>query len=127
MRLFFHRLLVLCCLLFVSGLHWFVMQTVAWSGMLVMRSGEVGFVEAARGTFDGTHPCSLCRAVDEGRSDDEGERERLAEVLAKFQCVLPVSTALPAAVSADIVYGATAGGFGDSRRAKPWVPPPRVG
>jgi hypothetical protein len=52
------------------GLHWAVLQTVAWTGMLISYSQE-GVREAIAKTFDGEHPCPLCKAVAKGRAEEQ--------------------------------------------------------
>ena len=50
--------------LFVSlGGHLALLQTVAWGNMLVRFSRTESFAEAAKKTFDGKHPCPLCKLV----------------------------------------------------------------
>ena len=126
-RLIFHRLLILCCLLSVSGLHWFAVQTVAWAGMLATRSSEVGFVDAARTTFDGAHPCALCRTVDQKRSDDQDGRKIAGDILVRLQFVVPVGAAIPTRTCSVVRNPLPAGSFADARSESPSVPPPRVG
>ncbi len=44
------------------GLHTVVIQSAAWAGMLVSYSLEKGSVaQAVSETFDGEHPCALCK------------------------------------------------------------------
>lgn len=38
-------------------------------GMLVSFSQKDGFATALEKTFDGKHPCKLCKAVDQARQD----------------------------------------------------------
>lgn len=46
------------------GGEWWVVQTVAWSRMVVAYTASYGVREGVTRTFDGDHPCSLCLAVD---------------------------------------------------------------
>lgn len=62
---------VLGCLHLCGG-HWGVMQAVAWSKMLVNYSAQDGLMEGARKTFDGEHPCHMCKAIEEGKKKEEG-------------------------------------------------------
>lgn len=71
MKSLFHKLLIVCCALYLSGAHWMVLQVTAWTGMLVERSQRASVAEAVETTFDGLHPCSLCMAVREGQKQEE--------------------------------------------------------
>jgi hypothetical protein len=42
------------------GLHWAVIQGIAWTGMLVSFAKEGTMIEAVQKTFDGQHGCALC-------------------------------------------------------------------
>jgi hypothetical protein len=68
------RLLVVLMLATTLGMHWALLQTFAWTTMLAdnLRSGSL--TEAVVKTFDGKHPCCLCKAVKEGR-DSEHKKE----------------------------------------------------
>lgn len=50
------------------GMHWALLQSIAWTGMLVRYSQQGYSVSAALAqTFDGKHPCKLCRVTESGR------------------------------------------------------------
>ena len=65
------QILVVAALVVSIGLHWAVLQSAAWIGMAVAYSVEKGVIEGLSDTFDGAHPCPLCKAVDEGKQDKE--------------------------------------------------------
>jgi hypothetical protein len=72
------RGLVVLALCVSIGLHWVALQSVAWVGMAVTYSVEKGsVVEGLSDTFDGDHPCPLCKAVEKGvdseKESDEGQ------------------------------------------------------
>jgi hypothetical protein len=52
-------------------LHWALLQSVAWVGMLVSYSQTGNFRDALGKTFDGEHPCSLGKQVDYGRKSEK--------------------------------------------------------
>jgi hypothetical protein len=58
--------LVLCV-----GLHWPLLQSVAWMSMIVSYSREAGFEQAISNTFDGKHPCKICKLVQEGKKAEQ--------------------------------------------------------
>jgi hypothetical protein len=55
----------------ISGGHWAVFQAVAWSRMLVQNSRGGELTEAVIKTFDGQHPCDLCRQIEKGRKAEQ--------------------------------------------------------
>lgn len=65
------RSLVIGALLVSLGGHLLLLQTVAWSTMLLSYSESASLKEAAKKTFDGDHPCPLCKAVKESREEEK--------------------------------------------------------
>jgi len=45
------------------GMHWVALQSVAWASMLVKYSQQVSLPKAVAETFDGAHPCDLCKHI----------------------------------------------------------------
>jgi hypothetical protein len=71
------QILVVAALVVSIGLHWAVLQSAAWVGMAVAYSVEKGSLsEGLSDTFDGNHPCRLCKAVDEGKNDNDKSGEK---------------------------------------------------
>ena len=66
-------------LVLTLGLHWALLQTVAWTGMLISYSQENSIRDAISMTFDGEHPCSLCKTIKQGRTEEK-QPERIAPV-----------------------------------------------
>jgi hypothetical protein len=52
------------------GLHWAVLQSIAWMGMLVTYSQQLPLAEAMVKTFDGNHPCPLCKEIARGKHSE---------------------------------------------------------
>jgi hypothetical protein len=52
------------------GLHWVVLQSVAWAGMLVDYSAQHSLSVAFEKTFDGDNKCDLCLLVENGTKGD---------------------------------------------------------
>ena len=101
MKCLFHKFLIVCCALYLSGAHWMVLQTTAWTGMLLSRSSRAGVAEAVTTTFSGEQPCRMCVAISKGEQE-EREHQPLAPVLKKMQEIKLVamdSFELPARVS----------------------------
>jgi hypothetical protein len=66
------------------GLHWGLLQTMAWTGMLVERVQSGSWWEAVETTFDGQHPCRMCLAVREAKSGTDESQELPQWKLAKL-------------------------------------------
>ncbi|MCL4180100.1 MAG: hypothetical protein KJ072_20425 [Verrucomicrobia bacterium] len=62
--------LAIASVLLASGGHWLLLQSVAWGGMLISYSTRTSISEAISRTFDGKHPCKLCRVVQAGREKE---------------------------------------------------------
>ncbi len=45
------------------GGHWAILQTAAWVGMIVEYSASDGLQAGLAKTFDGEHPCDLCKSI----------------------------------------------------------------
>ena len=53
------------------GFHWGLLQSVAWVGMIVNYSCQGSLKEAVSKTFDGQHPCPLCKLVRAGKTSEK--------------------------------------------------------
>ena len=67
----FPRILIALALAGSIGLHWTVLQAVAWAGMIVSYSQEAPLGEAVVKTFDGQHPCKLCTQIAKGKQSEK--------------------------------------------------------
>ena len=63
--------MLIVALLLSGGTHWFALQSVAWTAMLVTHARESSLVDAVKATFDGAHPCSLCEKIEQGRASEK--------------------------------------------------------
>jgi hypothetical protein len=78
----FGHLLLIFALLSATGAHWAALQSVAWASMLADNARVSSLPEAIEKTFDGKHPCALCKSIAHGRqnekkSDVQNEAKRL--------------------------------------------------
>src|SRR5271170_473995 len=53
------------------GAHWAVLPTVAWTTMLADNLCTHSVKEAVTETFDGKHPCCLCKAIAAGKKSEK--------------------------------------------------------
>lgn len=65
------RLAVVVMLLCTVGAHWTILQSVAWMRMAVTFSQDASLAEALVKTFDGKHPCDLCKLVQQGKKSEQ--------------------------------------------------------
>jgi len=65
------RWLIVSLLIVAVGAHWTVLQSAAWIGMLASNLSTTSIREAWSKTFDGKHPCKLCKVVHAGKSAEK--------------------------------------------------------
>ena len=63
--------LLIAALLSATGAHWAVLQSVAWATMLADNARVAPLPEALEKTFDGKHPCALCKQIANGRQSEK--------------------------------------------------------
>ena len=74
--------------LFVSlGGHLTLLQTFAWGSMFVGFSRTASLQESASKTFDGDHPCSLCKVVNDTKKQDQ--KKSLVKAESKMEVIIP--------------------------------------
>jgi len=110
-------------LVLAVGGHWVFLQSVAWVRMTMSFSQIAPLDKALKMTFDGEHPCALCKAVKEGKkSERETERCTLDKRMdwffaERFFVVLHPMERPPVLAAAELVF---------SRTEAPPRPPPRA-
>jgi hypothetical protein len=62
-------------IVFLTGSQWLVLQGVAWTGMLIQYSIDENIVAGVQKTFDGEHPCAMCKAIDKAASRPVDEQQ----------------------------------------------------
>ena len=74
MSTWFHKAsqwLLIGLLLVSMGGHLALLQTFAWGKMMVDFSASSSLTEAVGKTFDGAHPCKLCKVVKKTKGEEE--------------------------------------------------------
>ena len=110
-------------LVLAVGGHWVILQSVAWVRMTVSFSQVAPLDQALKMTFGGEHPCSLCKAVKEGKqSERETERRAIDRKLdwffpERFLVIHQPIQRPPALAAAEPIL---------SRKEAPPRPPPKV-
>jgi hypothetical protein len=73
-------ILTLTCLLSASGGHLVLIQGVAWSKMLIDYSKQTSFGVAIQETFDGEHPCEICKKVEIESKKQQKQETKLLDI-----------------------------------------------
>jgi hypothetical protein len=63
----FGRAVLIIALSVSIGGHWAALQSFAWASMLVEYSQRASVAKAIAQTFDGQHPCALCKQIVTGQ------------------------------------------------------------
>jgi len=63
-------LFVSLTLFIIIGGPWTVLQTIAWAKMVIEYSRDTSVGEALSKTFDGNHPCGMCKKISKVRSEE---------------------------------------------------------
>lgn len=109
------------------GLHTVVIQSAAWAGMLVSYSLERGSVaQAVSETFDGEHPCALCKLAKETEGTPADDRQApKAEQDLKFHLIAETVEAIVISAPPPPEYPVRAGARPHVLSHTPDTPPPR--
>ena len=54
----------------IAGGHWAVLQTVAWTGMVIEYSKDSPLAAALVKTFSGKAPCKMCHTIEAGKEKE---------------------------------------------------------
>jgi hypothetical protein len=64
------RLLAFVALFNFAGAQWIVLQSIAWSAMLLKQARATPLSLAVQKTFDGAHPCQLCKGIAQAKTGE---------------------------------------------------------
>ena len=117
------QVLLVFVLLSISGAHWLVLQSIAWSAMLVEYAHDSALVDAVSQTFDGEHPCGLCKQIAQEKKTEK--KTEIAAFVSKLTLFYePAATRIFQSGSSWELRVASLG-F-KSREEHPAIPHPRV-
>jgi hypothetical protein len=115
------KLFVVISLVATLMAHWALLQTVAWTGMLACNLETRSLHDAVTMTFDGQHPCPLCRAIAAAKKSEQKSQITFEQQKLDFP---PVDGGLvliaPSRVEID-----SPNTFAGTVPQKPPTPPPR--
>ena len=117
------KLATVAVLVLTLGLHWALLQTVAWTGMVLSYSRNASLPEALSRTFDGQHPCALCQAIAKGKNSEK-QSETLAPLKKIDGLYQPVVLVVCSPASFSSIE--PTGGLLEMLAHAPPTPPPRA-
>jgi hypothetical protein len=116
------QLFVILALITAIGGHWAALQTIAWTTMLANNLRDCSFAEAVEKTFDGQHPCKLCKQISAGKKAEK--KSEFQVDLKKFEFTHASSEFVFGAPSAFWLQGESVFGC-ELLHQSPPLPPPR--
>jgi hypothetical protein len=116
------RWLPVLLLTFVLGGHWGVLQSIAWMSMMANYSRTAPFEQALARTFDGKHPCPLCRLVANGKKSEERQDKQKLVIKIDFFSSSCRDVIYPPPLQFEPQH---ADGMRDRIADSPPIPPPR--
>lgn len=116
---------VLLMVVLLPGLHWALLQTAAWTRMVIEYSRTAPLSRAISMTFDGRHPCPLCLAVQRGRQAEESPLPATPAPNLRWECEVPEGAAIPVRVAFAEALPRVPEPAGPLRREEPPKPRPR--
>jgi hypothetical protein len=117
------HLLLVIALLGATGAHWVALQSVAWATMLANNARTDSLPAAFEKTFDGKHPCALCKQIAQGRQDEKRSDAQLELKKLEFlhqRVALGIDSP-----STFVLLGFRTDATAPLRTQSPPVPPPR--
>jgi len=84
------RWMLIAAMMTAFGGHWIVLQSVAWTTMIIDNAKSEHLGEALTDTFDGKHPCPLCKSIEKGRESEK--KQDIQVVVSKMNLFLHASS-----------------------------------
>jgi hypothetical protein len=106
----------------MTGAPWAALQSVAWTTMLADNLRTHSLAEAVKQTFDGRHPCCLCKAIAAAKKS--GAKNECTRQTQKLEFPPAPEKAVLIAPSSFQLFPQT-NLFAESLIQRPQTPPPR--
>jgi hypothetical protein len=98
-------LVMALALFLIAGGHWAMLQGVAWATMVKDFSKTGSLTEAVGKTFDGKHPCAMCKKLTNARASEEKAPVTLKVDKKAEAFVASARSEVPMPLARPIVYG----------------------
>jgi hypothetical protein len=119
----FGNIFLAVALLLTTGSQWVVLQSVAWAGMIVTYSEKAPLAVALKETFDGKHPCPLCKAIAAAKK--AGKKNEFTLQVKKLEFPPVTENFVLVALAQFQLLPRADNAFAESSTQKPLTPPPR--
>lgn len=117
------KVLVVFALVATLGAHWALLQTVAWTTMLANNLQSGSLHDAMAKTFDGEHPCCLCKAIAAAKKSQQKDQFVVEKQKLEFP---PLQRNLVLIAPSRLELFPRTDAFAESFFPKPPTPPPRA-
>ncbi len=116
------QILSLVALLATCGGHWFAIQSFAWARMFVTNAESDNLSVAVEKTFDGQHPCAICKSIASAKGKDSKQQRTF--LVSKVPLFCQEQPGEDHVLSEGFAFVVSESRFVD-RTSDPAVPPPR--
>lgn len=110
-------------LVLATGGQWIFLQSIAWVQMTVSYARSEKLSVALEKTFDGKHPCALCKIVKRGKAAEEKRERQLPQLKIDFQLAAGSCEVVP---PRPIRHFTPFLACAELRAQSPALPPPRA-
>lgn len=121
------RLVALTALLLSVGGHWALIQSAAWAGMFLKFARQGSLHSAVIKTFDGKHPCQLCKLVDDEQRKETKPGSKAPDSKSDIQLYAEALSLFWVAGDTDVNPPVCGDVKAHTRSYQPKHSPPRVG
>ena len=116
------KVFVVFALVATLSAHWALLQTVAWTTMLANDLQSCSLHDAMTMTFDGQHPCPICKAIAAARKSEQKNQVALDKLRLEFP---PIEGNPVLIAPSPLEHFPRTDFFAKSLPQKPLTPPPR--
>jgi hypothetical protein len=117
------RWFLIAAMMSAFGGHWVLLQSVAWTAMVFANAKHANLSQALEQTFDGRHPCPLCKSIEKGRQSEKKQDTQVAtSKINFFYQTRAVALVSPREYWQQQLHDA----FAQNRPLQPLLQPPRV-
>lgn len=119
----FARVVATLAICYSIGGDWIALQSIAWTTMLIDYSHQCSFKQAIVHTFDGAHPCDMCKHISKGKASQKNPERVVVAPKADLICATAKRLSRPSFVLLD--YPERTISFPTTFH-QPAAPPPRA-